>query len=227
MSEPVITDGDPIIYGSYKINSTEFTLTGWAHEDSVTVTPIADATSKKVGGVTVGEQYKDPGLQLSGDFIMGAGDPDNLVPGKIVDITFPGEVTAIKFVVQSAPRKYDVESNSVIVSLTARHLYAMAAAYATGAIDPDTGSAYAAGYSISGQVIVAATGAPLAGVSVSDGTRTGTTDANGEFTIINVPAGTYTLTPTKTNYTFAPTTHTSVVVSTANLRGKSFIATAD
>jgi hypothetical protein len=227
MSEPTITDGDPIIYGSYTISSTEFTIAGLAHEDSVTVTPIADATDKKVGGVTVMEQYKDPGLELSGDFIITTGDADNLIPGKLLDITFPGAQVAIKFVIQAAPQKYDVETNSIIVSLRARHRYAMASAYATGAIDPDTGSAYAAGFSISGQVIVAATGAPLAGVSVSDGTRSGTTDANGEYTIINVPAGEYTLTPTKANYTFAPAAHAEVTVSTANLRGKSFIATAD
>jgi hypothetical protein len=187
--------------------------------------PIGDAAEKAVDGKTVQESYKNPGKELTGDFVVTSGDYKALVNGAIVEITAPGELVAVKFVVQSCGVKFDSETGSVICSITARHRYSMASAYDTGAIDPATGDAYAAGFSISGQVIVASTGVPLAGVSVSDGTRSATTDANGEYVIIDVPAGTYTLTPTKASYTFAPSTHTSVVVSTANLRGKSFIAT--
>jgi hypothetical protein len=77
-------------------------------------------------------------------------------------------------------------------------------------------------YSISGTVLVGGNG--LAGVTVSDGTRTDTTDADGNYTIANVPPGTYTMTPTLTGYTFSPATLPAVVTS-ANLTGKDFSAT--
>jgi hypothetical protein len=47
-------------------------------------------------------------------------------------------------------------------------------------------------YSISGNVSVAGTG--LAGVEVTDGTRTATTDANGDYTLAGMPSGTYSVT---------------------------------
>ena len=58
-------------------------------------------------------------------------------------------------------------------------------------------------YSISGTVTL--NGAGVAGATVSDGTRTATTGADGTYTIANVPDGiTYTVTPSKSGYTFAP-----------------------
>jgi hypothetical protein len=47
-------------------------------------------------------------------------------------------------------------------------------------------------YTISGNVSVA--GAGLANVSVTDGARTATTDANGDYSIADVPSGTYSVT---------------------------------
>lgn len=47
-------------------------------------------------------------------------------------------------------------------------------------------------YTISGNVSVAGVG--LANVSVTDGTRTATTDANGDYSIADVPSGTYSVT---------------------------------
>jgi hypothetical protein len=76
---------------------------------------------------------------------------------------------------------------------------------------------------ISGQ-ITDSNNNPLAGVTVSDGTRTATTDSNGNYTLSNVPAGSYTLTPEKIGYTFTPTTH-SVTVSD-DVSGQDFTATA-
>lgn len=221
-----ITSGDAVIYGSYSIFDSAFTFTGFAQEGDVTVTPIADASEETSDGVTVSEQYKNPGLELSGDFVVTSGDETLLYVGKLVNITRPGDVAATKWVIQSVASKYTTDSGKIVVSLTARHRYSMAAAYDDGPIDPSDGEPYAGLYKITGFVNVASTGAALEDVVVSDGTRTGTSDANGYYEIQEVPAGTYTLTPTLTGYTFSPATLTSVTVSDTSLVGKNFVATA-
>lgn len=60
-------------------------------------------------------------------------------------------------------------------------------------------------YSISGQV-TNSEGASIAKVSiVTDGGEYGTeTDTNGDYTLSGLPVGTYTLTPSKSGYTFSP-----------------------
>jgi PKD domain-containing protein/carboxypeptidase family protein len=68
-------------------------------------------------------------------------------------------------------------------------------------------------------------GQPLAGVVVSDGTRSATTSASGAYTIAGVPNGTYTLTPSRQGYTFTPASQ-QVTVNGANLGGRNFTATA-
>ena len=54
--------------------------------------------------------------------------------------------------------------------------------------------------SITGSVTDAEDGSPIAGATVSGGTRTVTTDASGEYTIADVPAGTYEVTVSKSGY---------------------------
>lgn len=64
--------------------------------------------------------------------------------------------------------------------------------------------------SISGRIMDAGVG--LAGVSVSDGTRTATTDGDGYYTITDVPPNTvYTITPALAGYAFTPVTSTEAV----------------
>ncbi len=58
-------------------------------------------------------------------------------------------------------------------------------------------------HSVSGSVSDAS-GLPLAGVTVSAGDQSGTTDAGGAYTITGLVAGTYTVTPSKDEYTFEP-----------------------
>ncbi len=65
---------------------------------------------------------------------------------------------------------------------------------------------------------------PLPGVLVSDGTRSSTTDSLGRYVLTGVPAGTYTLTPTRAGYTFGPATRMATVTS-ANLTGIDFDTT--
>lgn len=79
-----------------------------------------------------------------------------------------------------------------------------------------------ASFLIQGTVMTGAT--PVPGVVVSDGTRTATTDSLGRYTLVGVPAGAYTLTPTHPSYAFMPAT-LAVTVSSANLTGKDFATT--
>jgi hypothetical protein len=63
-------------------------------------------------------------------------------------------------------------------------------------------------YSISGH-IRDGSGSPISGVTVSvSAGGSATTDANGAYTIDGLTAGTYTLTPSKSGYTFSPPTRT-------------------
>jgi hypothetical protein len=75
-------------------------------------------------------------------------------------------------------------------------------------------------YTISGTILAAGVG--LAGVTVSDGTRSAVTATDGTYTITAVPNGTYTLTPTKSKVGFYHPT-LAAVVSGANLTGKDFV----
>ncbi|PDV97118.1 hypothetical protein A9Q02_19220 [Candidatus Chloroploca asiatica] len=67
-------------------------------------------------------------------------------------------------------------------------------------------------------------GAGLAGVAITDGTRTVTTTATGAYTLTDVPYGPHVLTPTLAGYTFSPVTRTISV--TAALTGQDFLAQA-
>lgn len=66
-------------------------------------------------------------------------------------------------------------------------------------------------YFISGRVTDADTNDPIPGVTVThSGPSAGyaSTGSDGRYTMYNVPAGTYTLTPSKSGYTFSPATRT-------------------
>ena len=78
-------------------------------------------------------------------------------------------------------------------------------------------------YSISGTVTLNSAG--LSGVTISAGSTTATTDTSGNYTLTGLANGTYTVTPSKSGYTFSPTS-TSVTISSANVTGKNFTATA-
>ncbi|MEW5740215.1 MAG: Ig-like domain-containing protein [Myxococcota bacterium] len=77
-------------------------------------------------------------------------------------------------------------------------------------------------YTVAGTVRTG--GTPLPGVTVSDGTRSATTDSLGRYVLVGVPSGAYTLTPTLTPYAFVPAT-LNVTVATANLTGQDFTTT--
>jgi len=79
-------------------------------------------------------------------------------------------------------------------------------------------------YSISGTVTNA--GDPLEGVEVSADGYSNTTAADGTYTIDELPAGTYTVTPSKGEYTFEPASRDITVNQTeGNATGVDFVGT--
>jgi hypothetical protein len=78
-------------------------------------------------------------------------------------------------------------------------------------------------YSISGRV-VDGSGNPIAGVTISNGAgHTAITDSSGNYTLRGLMAGTYTITPGKSGYTFVPTSRTVTVPP--DVTGKNFTGT--
>lgn len=78
-------------------------------------------------------------------------------------------------------------------------------------------------YSVSGTIT--AGGSPLAGVTVSTGSVSATTNGSGVYTLPGLANGTYTVTPTLSGYSFSPANR-SVSVSGANVTGQDFVAVA-
>ena len=78
-------------------------------------------------------------------------------------------------------------------------------------------------FSIGGTVT--ASGQPLPGVTVSDGTRSATTNSAGAYVLQGAPNGTYTLTPALAGFSFSPAT-LAVTVAGANVTGRNFLAAA-
>jgi hypothetical protein len=79
-------------------------------------------------------------------------------------------------------------------------------------------------YSISGQVTTS-TGVGISGVTVSTGSVSTTTDTIGNYAIANLAAGSYTITPTRSGYTFSPVNR-AVTIGSANVTGQNFTGTA-
>jgi hypothetical protein len=83
-------------------------------------------------------------------------------------------------------------------------------------------------YSVSGRVTLASGGAPLASVTVTlskpdSTTATTTTDSGGNYSFAGLDSGSYTVTPSKTNYSFMPSAR-PVTIGTADQSGVNFSA---
>jgi len=80
-------------------------------------------------------------------------------------------------------------------------------------------------FSVSGTVSPAASGAGTTLTLSGAGTGTVTADASGNFTFTGLANGSYTITPSKTGFTFTPANQ-AVTVSGANVTGVNFTAQA-
>ncbi len=78
-------------------------------------------------------------------------------------------------------------------------------------------------YSVSGTVATSG-GAGIASVTVSNGSGSTSTSSTGAYSLSGMADGSYTLTPSLSGYTFAPTS-TSVTVNGANITGQNFTGT--
>jgi hypothetical protein len=78
-------------------------------------------------------------------------------------------------------------------------------------------------YSISGTITTSA-GVGINGVSVSTGGSSTTTNSSGVYTIANLAAGSYTLTPSLSGYSFSPVNR-AVSITSANVTGQNFTGT--
>ena len=81
-------------------------------------------------------------------------------------------------------------------------------------------------FSISGAVTSGSS--PLSGVTMTlsgAASKTTTSDANGNYSFAGLSNGSYTITPSKTGYTFTPPNR-SVTVNSSNVTGQDFSATA-
>jgi hypothetical protein len=115
-------------------------------------------------------------------------------------------------------RTYSFEVSQSMLKMSC---WNMTAYYCKGSANSCSPPANANTYSISGTVT--ASGTPLQGVTIIlNSTTTATTDASGNYTFTGLANGNYTVTPSKSGYTFSPTS-SSLAVYGANIPGVNFI----
>ena len=201
MSEPDVTQGDAIIYGSAATAGNVATIEGLAQENALSITDPATAEPVKVDGKTVSQTYKDHGVQIDGDWTLTLGTANSFHKGMLLTCVLPGRA-ALLVTVESFTAKIDPTTDVVIMTLSLLHLYNMADALAAGPVNASTGLPYS-GRKVSG-VVLAADGTAVAGAVVSiDGTElTATTAANGTYSIYGVATTAVTVACAKTGSTF-------------------------
>jgi hypothetical protein len=159
-----------------------------------------------------------PGNQtvLTYNFIV-QGPPVYTISGKILDaggLPLPVTPTPIRVTAGSFWADVDASGNYQITGLAAG-TYTVVPSLADHAFTPETRSVTVGpsqgginfvvkpAYDIVGTVRTP-TGGPLAGVKITDGVHEVISDAAGNFTLADLPAGDYTLVPQLAGYTFSP-----------------------
>jgi uncharacterized protein YjbI with pentapeptide repeats len=99
-----------------------------------------------------------------------------------------------------------------------------AGTYGRGAWQTTLSDGSGSTYAVSG-TITTSTGAAIAGVSVSNGSSSVSTNSSGQFSFTGLANGSYTLTPSLSGYSFSPASR-SVTVNGANVSGQNFTGTA-
>ena len=195
--------GDVYVAGNYA-----YVAAGWQSE-GLWVVDVSDPTAPVAVGYwsTSVDGY---GVYVAGNYAYVAAGQSGLRVVDVSDPTAPVEVGYFS-TPANAHGVYMAGSYAYVAALTSG-LFIL---HYTGEPGPT--------YSISGQV-TDADGNPISDVTLSDGAgHTATTDSNGNYTISDLSAGTYTLTPSKSSYTFAPASRTVSVPPSAT--GQDFTGT--
>lgn len=199
-SAPPISSGGNTLYGIAMISSSE----GWAVGSSnfMRYSGGSDVAFGSISG-----QIKDSGNTPLAGVVVTSDSGHSATTDANGDYTITGLIDGTYTI---TPSKED---------------YAFSPISRAVSLPPDaTGQDFTAtqtAFSISGQISDGAN-SPIPGVTVSTNTgRSATTNANGEYSINSLPAGTYTINPNKTNYTFSPTSRTVAVPPDA--AGRNFV----
>jgi hypothetical protein len=196
---PVLSaDGALVAYTSFAPNLVpEDKNNTWDIFTLETFTSISGMVSQQVGGLPVAGVTVSAGSGLTTvTDVEGKYTLDGLLPGK--------------YTLLAAAPGLAFDPPSRVVNLPP---------VATG---QDFMAASALTFSISGKITEPSNGPGIPGVLVSDGAgRTAVTDAQGDYAFAYVPAGSYTLTPSKAGYAFTPGNRV-VVVSNADRSDQDF-----
>jgi len=187
-------------------NRASFSSTG---EQVELAAPGVDINSTKLGGGYVefnGTSMASPHIAGSAALIIAAGITDTNGNGRINDeVRQVMNDTAEDLGDTGRDSKYGYGLVSVVAAVAA-----IAPPSATG--------------TISGTVVDNDTLNPIAGASVTDGTRQAATDINGVYALIDVPEGTYTVTASATGYTSVSQTGVAVTADMTTTVDFSLIA---
>jgi hypothetical protein len=195
----------PVPTGRYTLTATKV---GWSFGPSFT-NPV-----EVLGGAVGGMNFSPTGASLSGA-IIGAGiTVAPVVTDGVRTVTATtGQPGTWYWSMSGLPNgSWNVVATSPGVSLVPSFANPIVTTGAyRGGLDFTVSAT--AGVNVAGRITTG--GTPLPGVSVTDGTRTSTSDGLGRYVLVAVPPGTYTLTPTLTGNTFIPVTRTLTVAGVA------------
>ena len=170
-------------------------------------------------GSQANDLSRNPSISGDGRFVAFNSDASNLVVGDTNDTCdsfvhdrMTGETTRLS--VSSDGMQGNKASGFTGISISVNGRYVAFDSVSTNLVVGDTNDTtdifvrdregLVVGYSVSGHVIDS-DGNPLPGVNISAGYGySAMTDSQGDYTIIGLPSGTYRITPSLTDYFFAP-----------------------
>jgi len=208
--------------GSFTVTPTKASTTFNPVNRSVTVTTANVTGQNFTGTVTppatfnISGRIADAGnLAIAGVTVGRTGSATTVLTSASGEYTLTG-VPAGTYTV--TPTKAGCTFNPATRSVTVTNANVTAQNF-TGTVTPP------ATFNISGRIADAGNLA-IAGVTVgrNGSATTVQTNANGEYVLTSVPAGTFTVTPSKAGCTFSPTTR-SVTVTNANVAAQNFTGT--